>query len=594
MPRSWLLIILLAAGCTSSVTPTTSVDAAAVAGGTLRVGIWVEDPANTEWRTLFLDPQIYFWHPLVRCCLHRTLLSYPGVALPDGGALLQPDLADALPTVSPDGLTWTFHLRDGVRYAPPFEDREIVARDFITALERAIRVGEVPYPDVIDGVRAFRKGTAETIAGVHAPDDRTLVFRLTAPVGDFGHRVAMAYLTPIPLEALAVHDAEYAGFLVASGPYMIEGSENLDHSDPSAEPVWKDDPVGQMSLVRNPSWTSDLDGLRPAYVDRIDFVPVADRAHALTAIEAGDIDVMLDPLLPSSRNEAAADPELRGRLREAALTRLFYIPLNVAQPPFDDPNVRRAVNAVVDRQALSTTFDPIRGSAFRPAAHAFPDVAVAGLLQEYAPYGGRDGAGDLDRARELMAASAYDANGDGRCDGDACSVTGNRYGSTSDAAIEIIESNLSELGISVTWVDDPFMGDPTAHIALAAIAGWGSDYPSGSDFIGLITAPGGPDSLNLSLIGASPDQLASWGYATDAVPSVDDKVGACSSIRGSAAFACWAELDQILTEQVVAWVPIATSVGAWVISERVDRFDISGSEATPALDRVSVRPGTER
>ncbi len=64
---------------------------------------------------------------LFRCCLLRTLMSYNGQPTSEGGAELRPDLADGLPEVSPDGLTWTFRLKPGIRYAPPFADREIVA-----------------------------------------------------------------------------------------------------------------------------------------------------------------------------------------------------------------------------------------------------------------------------------------------------------------------------------------------------------------------------------------------------------------------------------------------------------------------------------
>jgi hypothetical protein len=189
-----------------------------------------------------------------------------------------------------------------------------------------------------------------------------------------------------------------------------------------------------------------------------------------------------------------------------------------------------------------------------------------------------------------MAMSAYDTDGDGLCDGDACAVIANRFGTTTDSAIGIIERDLAELGIQVSWVDEPYIDDPTAHVGLAAIMGWIADYPSAKDFVGLISDPAG--GLDWSLVGATPDQLSEWGYAVDEVPSLDDKIAACQSRRGSAAFGCWAELDQLLTEQVVAWAPVARSVGAWLISDRIDRFEIAGAQADPALDRISLRPET--
>lgn len=587
--RALLLVLLLAAGCTSAVRPSASADADGVAGGTLRVAVWVPDDFP-DFNQALLDPQSFFWHPLFRCCLLRTLLSYSGQAIVEGGAQVQPDLAEALPEVSPDGLTWTFRIRGGVRYAPPFEEREIVARDFVTALERTVRRGESPYFDIVAGVAEYRDGAVGTIAGVQTPDESTLVFRLTEAAGDFEHRVALGYLAPIPAEALVAHDEDYAGYLVASGPYMLEGAETVDHADPDAPPSWEGSEPGELTLVRNPSWSRDIDRLRPAYADRIEVGPIADRADFVDAVADGEFDVMLDPLLATTRNGVAADPALRARLREAPLPTSFFIPLNVAQPPFDDLAVRRAVNLVIDRAALSATFDPERSSAFLPAGHAFPDVVEAGLLRDYAPFETPDGSGDPRRAREEMALSRYDTDGDGRCDGEACQIIANQFGSTTDSALEIIRANLAELGIEVSYVDEPFMADPAGHVAFAALFGWAADYPSASDFVGLVREPTAVDNLNYSLVGATPEQLAEWGYPTTDVPSLDEKTESCGVRSGSAGFACWAELDQLLTDQVVAWVPVATSVGAWLISDRVDRFDVAGNEAVPALDRISLRP----
>lgn len=587
MFRAWLVVILLAAGCSSAVAPSPSQDAAAL-GGTLRVGVFVAEGDPFGEGQFILDPQAFVIHPLARCCMQRTLLSYEGRAIEDGGAELRPDLAEAMPEVSRDGLTWTFRLRGGLRYAPPFEEREIVAQDFITALERTVRVGESPYPSVIEGVDAYADGSAGTISGVQAPDDRTIVFRLVEPTGDFGNRVAMPFLSPIPAEAIEVHDDDYAGFVVASGPYMVEGAEKIDHADPRAEPIWD---LDGLALVRNPSWSRESDPLRPAYVDRIELTGFSDQGEEpLAAIVDDELDVFMPPMLSTARTEVAGDPELRARLHDAPLATLFFIPLNLAVPPFDDVSVRRALNLAVDREALVGTFDPTRGSAFAATGHAFPDVAVRGLLRDYRANGLQGSGPDLDRARELMMESRYDSDGDGSCDGDACIVVANRYGPTSDAALEIIEANLAELGIQLDWVEEPSMFDPAGKVGLMAVLGWVAGYPSANDFVALMTDSGSPETLDLSLIGAAAEQLDAWNYPVTDVPSLDDKIGACEVRSGSAAFECWAELDQLLSDQVVAWVPIATSIGSWLTSQRVDRFSTAGSDIFPALERISLRP----
>src|SRR5919206_3634871 len=94
----------------------------------------------------------------------------------DGGSELRPDLAVGLPQVSSDGLTWTFHIRHGMHYAPPMQRTEITAADFVRGLERDARVAGSTNYSVIQGFDAYAHGggTPSTIAGLEATDRYTL------------------------------------------------------------------------------------------------------------------------------------------------------------------------------------------------------------------------------------------------------------------------------------------------------------------------------------------------------------------------------------------------------------------------------------
>ncbi len=123
-----------------------------------------------------LDPhwRSYYSLALTRCCVHRTLYSYNGRPTDEGGAELRPDLATGIPEVSSDGLRWTFRLRRGLRYAPPFEETEIVAADLVRALEREARVGQrrkrmAPYYSVIHGFDDYAAGARDSIVGSRDP-----------------------------------------------------------------------------------------------------------------------------------------------------------------------------------------------------------------------------------------------------------------------------------------------------------------------------------------------------------------------------------------------------------------------------------------
>jgi hypothetical protein len=99
-------------------------------------------------------------------------------------------------------------------------------------------------------------------------------------------------------------------------------------------------------------------------------------------------------------------------------------------------------------------------------------------------------------------------------------------------------------------------------------------------------------TVNASLVGARPEDLAAWGYSVTDVPSVDDVIDRCDAAIGHQRAMCWSELDQLITESIVPWIPLFTFESAYVSSARVADFSLDQSlfREYPALDRVSLRP----
>ncbi len=366
-------------------------------GGTLRVLMPDEPFAH-------LDPQQQYQYPawgLFRCCLLRTLLSYNGRDSAHGGARVRPDLATSMPQISEDGLTWTFHIKLNIRYAPPLQHTEVTAHDFVRALEREgdrqVGGGKIPgygfYYSVISGFDAYAAGEADSISGIQTPDDHTISVTLVRPTGDLGYLLAMPATAPIPpspadpdarLGTATGHDDGYGRYLVSTGPYMIAGSGNLDFSlapedqeplagyvpatfDPDTEELSK---AGSITLVHNPSWDRRSDSLRGAYVDRIQITIGGSGARDAHAVDSGQADMVFsdqtDPL-PLVRRYLGA-PALRGRVRAVSLDAIAPINFNLAEPPFDDPHVRRAVNYAIDKQGFLQLIQA--PGAFRPPARA--------------------------------------------------------------------------------------------------------------------------------------------------------------------------------------------------------------------------------
>src|SRR5262249_4160208 len=155
-----------------------------------------------------------------------------------------------------------------------------------------------------------------------------------------------------PFGAAQGHGAGYGRFLVSSGPYMIAGSEKLDPSlaPDKQKPVsgykWRTAASGvvdakSLTLVRNPSWDPRSDSLRKAYLNRIVFAFGGTPAGGAAAVDRGAVDMVFDRNPPVTQlRRYQADPTLRSRALLWQGDYLYFLPMNVALPPFDDIHVR--------------------------------------------------------------------------------------------------------------------------------------------------------------------------------------------------------------------------------------------------------------
>ena len=588
----------------------TPTDATELAGGTLTMAMLADVTAA-------FDPQKEYYSvtwEYYRCCLLRNLMSYEGVPTDEGGADIFPDLAAGEPEQSSDGLTWTYSIKPGIHYAPPKEDVEITAQDFIRALERTANPdanvgGYSFYYSVIEGFDDFAAGDAEEISGLKAPDEQTLEITTTSPVGDMSYRLAMGTAAPIPPddegERMGVaegHDRNYGRFLVASGPYMFEGSETMDFSadpkDQTEAPGYV--PGRQIVLVRNPSYDATTDGLRDAYPDRIEVRIGGDNDDLYNQVAAGTLDFVVDGVVPAEKiREYQTDPALQDKINIYASDAIRYVSFNLAVPPFDDVHVRKAVSWAFDKQG----FRQLRGgpSVGEIAGHIMVNSLENNLLADYDPYQTTNASGDPEKAKEEMALSAYDSDGDGVCDDPVCQdiLTITDREDPYPDQMALLKQFLEPLGMTL---DDKQLergtmynqcNDANSHHALCAGPGWGKDYADGVTFgEPLFTSAGLWESCcNYSLLGASPEQLNEWGYDVAEVPSIDDKEDECAALEpGDERFQCWAELDQQLMEEVVPMVPYLFDNSVDILSENIVNYSFDQFAGLAAFDSLAV-PG---
>ena len=219
------------------------------------------------------------------------------------------------------------------------------------------------------------------------------------------------------------HTTNYGRFLVSSGPYMFEGSENLDFSVPAKdqEPVSGYVPGRSIVLVRNPSYDPATDGLRPAYPDRIEATIGGDPADLFNKVD--DRRGRLRRRCRDAAGERSAG--VQHRPRPAAVP--AHVPAERRDLHLDEPRAcRRSTTSTCGKRSTSRTTRRAAGSwevaplTGANAGHIFPDGLLDNKLKDYNPYATTDDHGDLALAQAEMEQSKYDTDGDGVCDDPVC------------------------------------------------------------------------------------------------------------------------------------------------------------------------------
>ena len=133
--------------------------------------------------------------------LTRNLVTYKHVAGGEGDEIVA-DLVTEVPEPSEDGLSWEFTLKDGVKFGPPLS-REITSADVEFAFRRIDHAPLVAqygfyYDGIIEGMDGPQDELPADITGIETPDDKTVIFNLQQPTGDFLFRLAMPAADPMP------------------------------------------------------------------------------------------------------------------------------------------------------------------------------------------------------------------------------------------------------------------------------------------------------------------------------------------------------------------------------------------------------------
>jgi ABC-type transport system substrate-binding protein/tRNA A-37 threonylcarbamoyl transferase component Bud32 len=358
------------------------------------------------------------------------LVNYPDAA-GTAGQQLRPEVAAALPTISPDRRTYTFQIRPGLRFSPP-SGAPVDAAAVKWTIERTLSAKAGPNPaglhaagDIV-GARDYNAGRAREVRGIVAQGDR-LTITLARPAGDLLSRLAMPLFCIVPSKTPDVGAAR--GPIPSAGPYYVRTQT-----------------AGETVLDRNPNYR----GTRPRRPGRIVYLTGLPTARAVALAGGGQVDVVTwdydahGALAPGGSLDRRFSRGASPRYRIGGAPGVDLLAFNTRRPLFSDVRLRQAVNYALDRRALAAVFQERATDSYVPPA------IQGGSSPPVYPLVGPD----LTRARQL-APSRRPRKASVYVCGDPANLR----------IAAIVRANLKPLAIdvSVTQTDDCLRGpDPKA------------------------------------------------------------------------------------------------------------------------------------
>jgi len=535
----------------------------------------------------------------------RSLVGYrhlPGAA----GNLLVGDLASSVPVPTDGGLTYTYHLRSGVKFGPPVS-RAITSKDVAYAMNRLANPNDGGqysfYYTVIKGWDAVANGKAKTVSGITTPDNSTIVFHLTKRTGDFNRRMSMPATAPIPSEVGSCFEGkpgDYGRDVVSSGPYMIQGADAVKLPCSALKPMSGFDGANgsHIVLVRNPNYDQSTDPYRKNYINTFKFLVNSNADDIFAKVQAGQYDDEVSTPTPKTIRQYATTPSLKPKMIPNVGDRTNYLSMNLTQPPFDDVHVRKAMNWITDKAALQKAWGgPIPGSI---ATHIVPPVLYNNGLTEYDPYSTPNEAGDLAKAQAEMKQSKYDPGHTGKCTASACKnvlmIADTR--SVDKTMVPILQADAAKIGITYTVRSIngayPTIQTPAKNIPIAERPSWGKDYADPYTFFAELFDSGAiikSGNTNYSLVGLTPaiaKKVGATGNLNN-VPTVDAQINTCSAELAQTRTNCWEGIDKLLMTNVVPWVPYLWPNNVFIIGPNVTHWNYDQFTDGPAYSAVSVK-----
>ena len=457
-----------------------------------------------------LDPAIgYDWQnwSMIKSLFDGLMDYVPGTTE------LRPGLAESY-DISADGMTFTFHLRAGVKF---HNGRVMTAEDVKYSLDRvttpATQSPGAGFFGAIAGYDAMADGSATSLAGVTVLDPATVEIKLSRPDATFLHVMALNFASVVPKEAVEAANGDFGKMPVGTGAFKL------------AE--WT---IGQkLIFAKNPDyWRAGL-----PYLDTVTFEVGQEPIVALLRLQNGEVDVPGDGIPPAKFQEVMGDPAQAAQVVEGGQLQTGYITLNVTIPPLDNVEVRKAINMAINKDRIVQLINGRAVVANQPLPPSMPGYTMDYKGYSYNP----------EEAKKMLA----DA---GLPDGFDTEL----YVMNTDPNPRIaqaIQQDLAAIGVkaSIQSIAQANVieagGAGTAPMIWSGGMAWIADFPDPSNFFGPI-------------LGCSGAVDGGWNWSKFCDAAIDAEATAADSMIDPAAperMKMWSDVYMKVMEQA-PWVPV--------------------------------------
>ncbi|HEY0936147.1 MAG TPA: ABC transporter substrate-binding protein [Trebonia sp.] len=415
------------------------------------------DPGNTYYAWTWNFDRL-FSTPLV------TFKSAPGAA----GNTLTPGLATGLGTTSANGLVWTYHIKQGLKFS---DGEPITAADVKYAVERTydrsvLENGPSYFSNLLADPKypGPYKDPKGNLTSVTTPDKYTIQFHLVAPFPDFNYVATIPQTAPVPQAKDT--GANYQLHPLSSGPYMVQ-SYTLNK---------------EAVLVDNPNWVPSEDPQAAQLVSKVTLTMNVNADDIDNRLLAGDLDIDAagTGVQAAARAKILSNPTLQKAADVAPGNRLWFIYLNTKVAPMTNLACRQAIEYAANKTDLQTAYGGPYAGGTVASTTLLPGMPGYASFDQYKALS--QPTGDITDAKAALA----------KCGQPNGFTTGLAYRSDRPKevqAAEALQAALAKVHITLQLHGYPsgnyysnFAGSPNyvhSHDLGIDMGGWSPDWPDG-------------------------------------------------------------------------------------------------------------------